>query len=643
MRHRVEDTIMNRRIYLPLSRQVLLGLVIGLSLAACGGGGGGSSGGGNNPPPVPAPTGLSYTTPQNLRANVAMGAASPTVTGAVASYSVAPALPTGITLNASTGQISGTPTVTAAPTTYTVTATNAGGSTTFGLSLKVYGMNVESGSISRIAAQGAPINLEIVVRPMYFDPGTLHAMASDASGLILTPVTVTANANGSFSLLLTTNGSVSPNLFAGNATINLCRDAGCATPQDVPSISVPFSVRVMGSQTTWPGDNRTALSAWAGAPDWSTMQGNAAHTGLVPVTSNPDQYSLRWKAIGNQLWNAWNPLKANLVTSNGLYYVVSSDYLGAGVVYARRELDGTEAWRFELTGMSYPSANPAAVANGVVYFAAGHQNETYMFARNATNGTAVFRSDMSSQWEGYLSPTVGPTGMVYANAGTYGGIYAFNPVGNQLFFSYQSQVSNWTPAVNATGVYAYTGDTLQVVDPLTGLAGVTIHDPNYQNYVYENGGAPVLGNAGLGSVFGAAYTNSILNGGGIGNYLTNFRTTTGTIAWQIPGVYPTTPGYKDGVVYAVNQNPLRLEARAEADGALLWYWTPEYAGDSQFVSEVLLTNNMAFVSTNYATHAIDLTTHRAVWGFPASGKLALSANGILYIHNNTDLVAVNLK
>jgi hypothetical protein len=44
-------------------------------------------------------------------------------------YSISPALPAGLSINSSTGAISGTPTVTSANTSYTVTATYAGGST----------------------------------------------------------------------------------------------------------------------------------------------------------------------------------------------------------------------------------------------------------------------------------------------------------------------------------------------------------------------------------------------------------------------------------------------------------------------------------------------------------------------------------
>ena len=53
------------------------------------------------------------------------------------SYSVTPTLPTGLTLNTTTGVISGTPTAVVAQSNYTVTATNTGGTTTASLSIAV--------------------------------------------------------------------------------------------------------------------------------------------------------------------------------------------------------------------------------------------------------------------------------------------------------------------------------------------------------------------------------------------------------------------------------------------------------------------------------------------------------------------------
>ena len=86
-----------------------------------------------------APSALSYVTPQNAFVKgTAIASLSPTVGGgAVVSYSVSPALPGGLSLNTTTGVISGTPTAVAGMATYTVTATNTGGSTTFGISITV--------------------------------------------------------------------------------------------------------------------------------------------------------------------------------------------------------------------------------------------------------------------------------------------------------------------------------------------------------------------------------------------------------------------------------------------------------------------------------------------------------------------------
>jgi len=607
-------------------------------VAGCGGGGGDSND--DNRPPAPA--GLSYATPQNLRMTAAVASIVPTVTGTVTSYSIAPVLPEGLKFDTTTGAISGTPTQPAPATDYTVTASNGSGSTSFVLSLKVFTLNVETKSISRMTASGVSIYPTVVVRPVNFDVPALYAKAQDATGLILPAVEVTARDDKSFTLQLTTNPSVSPNLFSGAVTLSLCRDANCATPLEEPSASAAFAIDVLGPTSTWPGDHQTPLTAWDGVGDWGTVQGNAAHTGYVPAKVDLDKATTRWKVPGNTYWNAWTPYKPNLTTANGLLYVMSTGFSNSGVLFAKRESDGTEVWRHDFAGLLYPTANPAAVSSGVVYAAAGNQGATFMFAFDASSGAVRYQAPMSSQWEHYYAPTVGPNGMLYADGGMYGGMYAFNPAGAQLFFGNEAQTSGWTPAVDATAVYSYTGGKLRVRDPLTGVVAHVINDPSFQNYVYEIGGAPVLGAAG--SVFMANYANAALNGGLIGNTLLNFRVATNSIGWQVSGAYPATPGYKAAVLYAVNNLPLGLEARAESDGQLLWSWTPASTqGDKVFVSEVLLTDNLAFVSTDKATYAIDLATHRAVFSYPASGKLSLSANGVLYIHNTTDLIAINLK
>jgi alpha-tubulin suppressor-like RCC1 family protein len=86
-----------------------------------------------------APSGLAYSVnPAVYTRGVAIANNAPrSLGGVVVSYSVAPSLPDGLTLDTSTGVITGTPTAIAAQGTYTVTATNSGGATTVGLVITV--------------------------------------------------------------------------------------------------------------------------------------------------------------------------------------------------------------------------------------------------------------------------------------------------------------------------------------------------------------------------------------------------------------------------------------------------------------------------------------------------------------------------
>jgi hypothetical protein len=81
----------------------------------------------------------------------------PTISGSGITYSISPALPSGLVLNETTGRISGSPQVLQLPTAYTVTATNTGGSTTFNLSLTVN--------------EAAPASLNYANAPFVFTKG----------------------------------------------------------------------------------------------------------------------------------------------------------------------------------------------------------------------------------------------------------------------------------------------------------------------------------------------------------------------------------------------------------------------------------------------------------------------------------------
>jgi len=144
-------------------------------------------------------------------------------------------------------------------------------------------------------------------------------------------------------------------------------------------------------------------------------------------------------------------------------------------------------------------------------------------------------------------------------------------------------------------------------------------------------------------VVGAANVVYAANLGNAGNNsIVSFDTASDTVRWTASGPFAGNPAYDNGVLYATHGSPLELEALSEADGSKLWTWTPP-AGSGSFVGDVLLTRNLLFVSTTGGTYAIDRATHATVWSDPASGALALSANGVLYVQSAHTIVAINLK
>lgn len=482
---------------------------------------------------------------------------------------------------------------------------------------------------------GYPVTVDLTAKQTVPFIGITYVKVVADGDVIDPAVAIAAQPDGTIAVHMKTSVTAKPGAYAGNLTINVCSDPNCVAQLAGAPFKVSYAVEVFAPEGSVQAYTVSAISALAGAPDWATFQANAQHTGYVPVSLNPAAFSARWKLVAPAIAGKQIEL-STIATGAGRVYVANGDAFsptGASIT-AYGEADGSKLWSHSFMDLTYPSTNPPAYANGRVFVAAGSQQSAAMFGFDAASGNQVFKTPMGAQWQHYLAPTVF-NGNVYSNGGSYGGLYAFSAAtGAENYSSRLDQYDGWTPAIDSQNLYSYMAGVLRVQDPLSGKVQATMTDPLYSWNGYTTGGAPVVGSGGI--VY-AGNLSSIPT-----NAIVAFDTVNKSVRWGASGGFSGNPAYADGYLFSANSATTRLEVRKQTDGNIDWSWTAP-ASDAAFVSDVLLTNNLVFVSTTTTTYAIDRTTHATVWSYKAAGKLALSANGILYIKDRSVLVAINLK
>lgn len=448
-------------------------------------------------------------------------------------------------------------------------------------------------------------------------------------------IAVVPNADATFTVKAKTSATAKPGLYTGSITINVCMDTNCANHLAGSPFKLPYEIEIFAKDGELLKYNLSALSPLQGAADWGTFQGNASHTGYVPVSLTPASFNARWRLTPPATIEASLDKLNHIATGNGRVYAsLQQQFLSKGSrIAALSEHDGSTLWNRGFDDLAYPSSNAAAYVDGKVYLSAGQQDTTGFYALDAVTGAQLWSAPMSSQWENYHAPTV-YKGNIYTNGGAYGGLYSFDATGARRYFAWLPQYSGWTPAVNDTGVFVLINGTLYILDPATGTQRAAIVDPEAGWGGYDLHGSPVIGDEAL--VFGVS------RGFGV-DYLQAFDTGTNpALRWHVKGVFPGNPAYVDGLLLAANAATGKLEVYRASDGALQWAWTAP-AKDLALASSVLVTRNLVFVSSANKTYAIDRGTHEAVWTYPAGGELSISANGILYIQSAARLTAINLR
>ena len=314
-----------------------------------------------------APATLAYPSPVlALRRGTAIAAQIPTTTGgAPTAYTVAPALPGGLVLSATTGVITGTPTAVASSASFTVTASNASGSTT--------------GQIAITVVDVAPLNLSYPSATLaLYRAVLLAAQTPTSTGGPITTYSVAPTLPAGLTLSATTGViSGTPTTLQGAATyvVTGTNSGGSATAQ------VGISV----------GDPAPAISTQPAA-SVAAVGGSATFTVSAQGATT---LSYQWRKDGTSLTSGGNiagatsaslALSAITVGDAGSYSVVVSNTVG-GVTFSTTSSAAALAVTTAPTITTQPSSLTITQAQSASFTVAATASGTlsYQWRKGATN------------------------------------------------------------------------------------------------------------------------------------------------------------------------------------------------------------------------------------------------------------------
>ena len=312
------------------------------------------------------PTSLTYAhNPASYYVNVPIPTNTPTVVGAdpVQGYTVTPALPAGLVLNAATGLITGAPTAVTAQGNYVVTATNSGGST---------------GATVALAVLAQPA-VNFTASPLTIGPagGSILTWSVDATvanitvdqGVQTAPLATTTTRVGSFNVspAATTTYTLTANLVAGGSVSTTAKVTVDTTPLAIASFTADATLVPYGNSTNlhW---------TLTGTPNSLTLDGASVY-GLSGTATTPVRrhtYTL----------NASNSSPAVNVSSTKVVAARGLDLVAGGIAGAGAS-DNANASLAQLNGPRQIAADAA----GNIYIADGLNHTIRMFA--ATGGVTT--------------------------------------------------------------------------------------------------------------------------------------------------------------------------------------------------------------------------------------------------------------
>jgi mono/diheme cytochrome c family protein len=464
-----------------------------------------------------APSNLKYTT-NPLSATVGSAITQDVATftgGATTTFSVNPALPAGLTLNAATGAISGTPTAVSAASNYVVTAQNTGGSTTVNLTIQVLAVAPSNLAYSKnplVAAVGSAITADTAT----FTGGasTFSVSPGLPTGLSLSPTTGAVSGTPTV-IQGSTNYTVTATNSGGSttATLNITVNDGAPTSLVYSKNPLTATKGVMITSDT-PSSGGGAVVSYSVTPPLPTGLSLNTATGIVSGTPSAIQTSTNYTitatnsggsttAVLNITVNdvapaslayATNPLtvsKGSAIASDSpsssggavVSYSISPA-LPTGLVFSTTAgvVSGTPSVVQARTGYTITATNTGGSTTATLNITVNDVAPTSLaYSTNpltATKGTAIANDTPSSSGGAVISYSISPALPAALSFSTTTGIVSGTPSGVQAATSFTVTATNTggsaTASLNITVNDVAPSNLKYATSPLVTTVGTAI-------------------------------------------------------------------------------------------------------------------------------------------------------------------------